>query len=125
FYTPNYEKTKPNPASIPSIPIVKKELTEEETLEALKEALLSPSNNQEVDSTDEKKPPPSDWTQEDLAQQALWALDVLSITQFNRITMKREKFHFVLREVICGSKLVVPRRLRIIVWNLVGNNEIE
>ncbi|RQM22038.1 hypothetical protein B5M09_009145 [Aphanomyces astaci] len=62
----------------------------------------------------------TDWTTPDLAQQALWALDVLSITDFNRITMKREKFKFVLSEVILGSKLIVPRRLRLLNWKDIG-----
>ncbi|RLO02153.1 hypothetical protein DYB28_014678, partial [Aphanomyces astaci] len=58
----------------------------------------------------------------DLAQQALWALDVLSITDFNRITMKREKLKFVLSEVILGSKLIVPRRLRLLNWKDIGHD---
>ncbi|RHZ16940.1 hypothetical protein DYB26_005165 [Aphanomyces astaci] len=64
----------------------------------------------------------TDWTTPDLAQQALWALDVLSITDFNRITMKREKLKFVLSEVILGSKLIVPRRLRLLNWKDIGHD---
>ncbi|CAK4094119.1 unnamed protein product [Aphanomyces euteiches] len=62
----------------------------------------------------------TDWTTPDLAQQALWALDVLSITEFNRIAMKREKLKYVLSEISLGSKLILPRRLRLLDWKNIG-----
>ncbi|KAF0700440.1 Aste57867_9024 [Aphanomyces stellatus] len=65
----------------------------------------------------------TDWTTPDLAQQALWALDVLTITEFNRVTMKREKLKFVLSEVTLGSKLIVPRRLRLLRWDDIGGEK--
>lgn len=60
-----------------------------------------------------------------MAQQALWALDVLSITEFNRIAMKREKLKFVLYEVLLGSKLIIPRRLRVLRWNEIGYDDVD
>ncbi|ETV65833.1 hypothetical protein, variant [Aphanomyces astaci] len=85
--------------------------------------ILNASGNQvatDEAATSAEKTKLTDWTTPDLAQQALWALDVLSITDFNRITMKREKFKFVLSEVILGSKLIVPRRLRLLNWKDIG-----
>ncbi|OQR96711.1 hypothetical protein ACHHYP_13763 [Achlya hypogyna] len=123
FFTRRPQNTTDAPPPAATAVAVKK-LSAQEELDALKERMLAPGgSNQEADDTRRalvEEAPRTDWTVPDLAQQALWALDVLSVTEFNRIAMKREKLKFVIREVTLGSKLIVPRRLRLIQWAAVG-----
>ncbi|EQC39096.1 hypothetical protein SDRG_03304 [Saprolegnia diclina VS20] len=120
-------KDDPVPVAVPppvAPTVVIKRLTEQEELDALKlQMMASPPDDPNSDEIAIKaeKAKTTDWKTSDLAQQALWALDVLSISDFNRIAMKREKLKYVVSEVSLGSKLIVPRRLRVLDWASVGH----
>ncbi|ETW06626.1 hypothetical protein, variant 19 [Aphanomyces invadans] len=115
--------TKLQPAPTPSAKVTP--IAVESTRDILSDAYAGVPGNQTDDqpSADVDARKLTDWTKPDLAQQALWALDVLSITEFNRVAMKREKLKFVLSEVTLGSSLIVPRRLRLLNWKHIGRDD--
>ncbi|KDO35700.1 hypothetical protein SPRG_18854 [Saprolegnia parasitica CBS 223.65] len=120
-------KDDPEPVAVPppvASTVVAKRLTEQEELDALKlQMMASPPEDPNPDEmlVKAEKAKATDWKTPDLAQQALWALDVLSISDFNRIAMKREKLKYVVSEVSLGSQLIVPRRLRLLDWASIGH----
>lgn len=68
----------------------------------------------------------SNLSRSEMAQQALWTLDILSTIETNVPRMKREKLKFILKEIELnhetkevGTKLIIPRRLRCIQWDQV------
>lgn len=68
-----------------------------------------------------------DFTPIEIAQQALWALDLLATLDFNVSMMKLHRLKYLLEEIRLdpegkelGAALIVTRRLRLIRWDQIS-----